>query len=67
MKNLNSLAYPPDYFRVMERRIKYYEDKYDPHTIIVDRPEDITRKHTGDKRKRGMRIARVCVNFFSFF
>jgi len=34
MNDLNLNKQHTEYFRVMEKRIRYYSEKYDPHTII---------------------------------
>lgn len=36
MKDLSLKQQQTEYLRVMEKRIRYYANKYDPHTIIED-------------------------------
>lgn len=40
MNSLNFKHDPPEYYRVMEKRIKYYAEKYDPHTRVIDGKTD---------------------------
>lgn len=67
MKNLNNQTYPPEYFRVMEHRIRYYKEKYDPHTIMADLHQVESQKPTVSNSKSMREIARSCIDFFSFF
>lgn len=34
MKDLNRAQINSEYSRIMEKRIRYYAEKYDPHTIF---------------------------------
>lgn len=67
MKNLNNNTEQGEYYRIMEKRIKYYAEKYDPHTIVYDHqpsPVSIETKN-GDPKKHGIAFFRsVFMNFF---
>lgn len=66
MKSLNISTDQTEYVRVMEKRIRYYAEKYDPHTLIYQQ-EKAEEPFVSAKqvRKRGpSRIRTIFLNFF---
>ena len=60
MNNLNLKTQRHEYSRVMKKRIRYYAEKYDPHTIMYQQdaiPDDEIVQDSG--RKGGISLLRA--------
>ncbi len=66
MNNLNLKTQQHEYFRVMEKRIRYYAEKYDPHTIMVQQDAVSNDEILQDNgRKGGFSLLRaIFLNIF---
>ncbi len=62
MKNLSKTTQNADYIRIMQKRIQYYAEKYDPYEQYV-RPLDKFSEEIPVKERRE-RISSVIQSFF---
>ncbi len=65
MNNLNQSLQNSEYYRVMEKRIRYYSNKYDPHTIFFEQPHIFVENTSVVKRKKG--ISTLITIFMNIF
>jgi len=63
MNNLNIDCSQQEYFQVMKHRIRYYAEKYDPHTVFYEKEllENEAEASTGKPKQR---IHSVIQSFF---
>jgi len=66
MKDLSLKQQQPEYFRVMEKRIRYYANKYDPYTIIED-PTFKSENEPEVERRQKFRINTLRTFFLNIF
>ncbi len=66
MKDLNQQRQQTEYLRVMEKRIRYYAEKYDPHTHVYDPTHIKEREAPGESEHKGRigMIRTILTNIF---
>jgi len=65
MNDLNQSLHNREYYRVMEKRIRYYANKYDPHRILYEPPSVLENNSHAEKRNKGISTLReIFTNIF---